>query len=705
MLRPYAIPIWKKAPFIRLLLPLIAGIVLQWYLQISLQFIVPTFISLGVVFLLFLLLPIALRFKMQALQGFIIQLVFVAFGAWLTWQKDIRHHQNWYGNYYKEGNYLIVRIDEPLIEKNKSHKADGYVETILQHGKAIAAEGKLILYFSKDSVKTGLKYGDRIIIQKNLQTIKNSGNPGAFNYQRYAGFQGIFHNVFLKSKDWRKLDKNTRNGFRQLIFSARAYVLGVLQKSISTGTNSNRDELGIAEALLIGYTSDLDKDLVQAYSNTGVVHIIAISGMHLALIYVLLVWVFAKIPLINKSKWLQLFLILTCLWLFSILTGASPSVLRAAVMFSFIAVGKTYFKQASIYNSLAASAFVLLCYNPYYLWAVGFQLSYLAVLGIVIFQKPLYNCFYIKNKWVDKTWQLISVSTAAQLLTFPVCIYYFHQFPNLFLVSNLIAVPLSAIILYAEIALIALSWIPFAGTWLGKLVTGLVWVMNRIILWINDLSFAVWENIPATVLSTVLLYAILISFCAWLMLQYKKYFWMGMFAISAFVLQAVYNNWRSSKQQKLIVYNVPQYTAIDFINGNRYQFVGDSILLQEGLLQNFHLKPGRIAQQLNTRTDSMEGVFNQGMFYQFNNKKIMIADKAMIFDTVVQKINLDLLIITKNPRLDITRLAKTFNCSKVVFDASNPPWKIEKWKNECKMLKLKFYSIPDTGAFVCNIGI
>ena len=705
MSRPYTIPIWKKAPFIRLLLPLIAGIVLQWYLQIPLQIIVTAFISFSIAFLLFLLLPIALRFKIQPLQGIIIQLLIAALGVWLAWQQDVRHHDKWYGNYYKEGSYMIVRIDEPLVEKNKSFKADGYVEAVVQDGKTITAEGKLLLYFSKDSFKTNLVYGDRIIIRKNLQAIKNSGNPGAFNYQRYAAFQGIFHNVFLKEKDCKALNKNSTNRFQQLIFSARAYVLGVLQKSISSGPDSYREVLGIAEALLIGYTNDLDKDLVQAYSNTGVVHIIAISGMHLALIYVLLVWLFAKIPLINKSKLLQLVLILTCLWLFSILTGASPSVLRAAVMFSFIAIGKTWFKQASIYNSLAASAFVLLCYNPYYLWAVGFQLSYLAVLGIVIFQKPIYHCFYIKNKWLDKTWQLISVSTAAQLLTFPVCIYYFHQFPNLFLISNLIAVPLSAIILYAEIALIALSWIPFAGYGLGKLVTGLVWVMNSIILWINDLSFAVWENIPATVLSTWLLYTILITFSAWLLLKNKIYFKMALFTMMAFVMQSAYTNWQTSKQQKLIVYNVPQHKAIDFINGNSYQFVGDSILLDDGLLQNFHLKPGRIAQQLDTRTDSMDGVFNQGMFYQFNNRKILIADRTVIFDSGAKKINLDLLIISKNPNLDMASLSKTFNCRQIIFDASNPPWKIEKWKKECTSLNLPFYSIPDSGAFIYNIGI
>ena len=272
------------------------------------------------------------------------------------------------------------------------------------------------------------------IIHKNLQPIKNSGNPGAFNYQRYAAFQGIYHNVFLKDKDWQVVPGNTKNWFYDFVYSARAYVLSVLRNTIHTG----KDELGIAQALLIGYTNDLDKDLVQAYSNTGVVHIIAISGMHLGLIYVLLLWIFTKMPLINKSKLVQLILILTCLWLFAFLTGASPSVLRAAVMFSCIAIGKNLKKDVSIFTSLAASALILLCFNPYYLWAVGFQLSYLAVIGIVVFQKPIYNCLYIKNKWIDKVWQLMAVSTAAQLLTFPLCIYYFHQFPNLFLLQILL---------------------------------------------------------------------------------------------------------------------------------------------------------------------------------------------------------------------------------------------------------------------------
>ena len=700
MLRAIVIPIWKKAPFIRLLLPLMAGIVLQWYLQMDVQVIVTALISFGTAFFLFVLLPIAFRFKLMPLQGFILQLLFLSLGAWLAWQKDATHQDSWYGNYYKEGSYLVVRIDEPLVPKNKSYKASGYIETLMQDGKAIPVEGKLLLYFYKDSLKTDLQYGDRIILQKKLQRIKNTGNPGAFNYERHAAFQGIFHQVFLKGNDWKLLQKRSANGFKQLVFSAQAYVLHVLQQSISSGN----DELGIAEALLIGYTNDLDKDLVQAYSNTGVVHIIAISGMHLALIYVLLVWIFARVPIVKNSQLLQLILILSCLWFFSVLTGASPSVMRAAVMFSFIAVGKTWFKEASVYNSLAASAFILLCYNPYYLWAVGFQLSYLAVLGIVIFYKPVYNILYIKNKWLDKIWQLVCVSTVAQLLTFPVCIFYFHQFPNLFLIANLFAVPLSAIILYTEIVLIVFSWIPLVVTWIGKLVSGLVWLMNKIILLINDLSFAVWENIPASVLSTCLLYISVIGFTAWLMLKKKTYFWIGLYAIFAFSLLSVINSWQSTNQQKIIVYNINAHQAIDFISGKQYQFIGDSILLKNGIQQNFHLKPARVAMQLNKSINAYDGLFNIAMFYQFYTKKILVADKAFVIDSAVQKIDLDLLIISKNPQITIRQLAKTFNTKQIVFDASNPPWKIARWIKECETLGLNYFSIPQMGAFVYHVN-
>jgi competence protein ComEC len=701
MSKPFDIPIWKKAPFIRLLLPLVAGILLQWYLQIPLSFCLVGSSCFFVAYLLFYLFPLSVQYKLQWLQAIALNLLLMSAGSFITWQKDIQHSNNWFGNYYRDSDYLVVRIDEPLIEKPKSYKAESYVEAVIRNDSVISSKGKILLYFSKDSLQPTLHYGDKILINKNLQRIKNSGNPGAFNYQRYAAFQSIFHNVFLKEKDWVMLPEKNINSFKQFIFTSRENILSILQKNIPAG----KDELGIAEALLIGYTNDLDKDLVQAYSNTGVVHIIAISGMHLALIYVLLVWLFSKMPLIKQSKIVQAILILSSLWLFALLTGGSASVLRSAVMFTFITVGKYISKQSSIYNSLAASAFVMLCNNPYFLWDVGFQLSYLAVVGIIIFQKPVYNWLYIKNKWINEIWKLMAISIAAQVLTFPVCIYYFHQFPNLFLVTNIIAVPLSSLILFAEIGLVAFAWIPLAGIYLGKIIGFMVWLMNWIILRVSELSFAVWDNIASTVATTWLLYAFVIGVSSWLLNKNKNAFRLAISSLFVFTLLKAYGNWQIKNQQKIIVYNVPQHQAIDFINGNDYQFLGDSVLLTDGVLQNFHLKPSRIALQLNNRVDTMATIFHQQLFYQLGNKKIAVVDNTIQFEPLTQKINIDLIIISKNPKLRMTQLASVFNCRQYIFDASNSLWKISQWQKECKDLHLNFHSIPADGAFVFTVGI
>ena len=699
MTKKYDIPFWKTAPFIRLLLPFVIGIITGWYLQIPILQTIFGLASFIFALVFFYLLPVVIKFKVQFVQGILINLILMGAGVLITWQKDVKHSSNWFGNYYQNGDYLVVKIAEPVIEKTKSIKADALVQGIIRNKTAISNSGKLLLYFSKDSSARQLQYGDIILVSKKLQAIKNSGNPGAFNYERYAAFQGIFYNVFLQPKDWVLLPQKNVNFFQQFIYAAREKVLSILR----TYAGSSKDELGITEALLIGYTNDLDKDLVQSYSNTGVVHIIAISGMHLGLIYVMLIWVFKRLPYIKKSKLLQVVLILGCLWLFSLVTGASASVCRAAVMFTFITIGANFFKQASIYNSLAASAFVMLCYNPFYLWDVGFQLSYLAVVGIVAFQRPIYNWFYISNKYADAAWKLLAISLSAQVLTFPICVYYFHQFPNMFLLTNLIAVPLSSGILYAAIALIAFSWIPYVGLYLGKLVMGAVWCMNKIIVWVDSLPFTLWDKIPATVLTTWLLYFTVIGASLWLLRAQKNWFKFSMLSLLAFVTVHAVNNWQIKNQHKLIVYNVGQHKAIDFVKGSNYQFVGDSILLEDGLLQNFHLKPGRVALQLNNRTDSLQPFLGNGRFCQFGNKKIVLIDTLLNLLPNANPIAVDLVIISKNPKLYINQLVKVFNCKQVVFDASNSIWKIEKWKQECDKLHLQHYSIPDKGAFIVDL--
>ncbi len=671
---------------------------IEWYWQLSVPIIILQVACFFAAIILFNFLPIGARFKLQIVQGVSINLLLISFGLFITWQKDIRNDKNWFGNHYQQGNGLIIRIEEPLLEKEKSYKANGYVEAIVQNDTIISCKGKLLLYFSKDST-TKLYYGDEIYTSQNLQPIKNAGNPGEFNYEQYAIFQQAPYNVFLKEKDWVLLNEKNVNPFKQFIFSTRQYILSVLQKNVGNDKNTS----GVAEALLIGYTNDLDKDVAQAYTNTGVVHIIALSGMHLGLLYLILLWVCNAIPIVKRSKVSKLFIILSCIWLFAFLTGASASVFRSAIVFTCIAIGNAFDKKSSIYNSLAASAFILLCYNPYFLWDIGFQLSYLAVLSIAIFQQSVYNWFYIENKWLDKLWKLISLTLAAQILTFPICIYYFHQFPVLFLVTNLLAIPLSTIILFAEIGLMTLSWMPSIATSLGKTIFWLTLLLNKIILKINALPFSVINNLSISLLSTCLLYLCVLFICAWLMIEKKKFLYFSLISLLLFVLILDWISWVTANQKQLIVYNIPQHQAIDLTEGNNYQFIADSSLSTNTTLQNFDCKPARTLLRLN-KTGALPSLFAAGNIYQFNDKRIILIDKPLNFKPLPQKIDVDIIILSRSPKLSITQLASVFNCKEYVFDTSNSLWKIDKWKKDCDELLLHYYSVPDKGAFVFDVN-
>jgi competence protein ComEC len=503
MLIRNSIPFWKSSPFVRLLMPLMVGIVLQWYLQFTLQLIILSFVSFLSAFLLFQFLPLSLRFKVQWLQGISLNLLLLSFGLFITWQKDIRNHADWFGNYYQSKDELVVCIDEPLIEKEKSYKANASVESLINNDSIINCKGKLIIYLSKDSISQKLNYGDEILIHKPLQPINNFGG---FDYEQYEAFHQTFHSVFLKNNDWELLKEKDINPLKAFILKAREYILSAIRNNVN-----DKNEQGIAEALLIGYNNDIDKDLKQAYSNAGVVYLISLSGMSLGLLYVLFAWILSKIPFVRRSEIIKLILMLSFLWLFALLTGGSASVFRSAIMFSCIAVGKAFNKKSSIYNSLAASAFILLCYDPYLLWDIGFQLSYLAITSILVFRKPIYDLIYIKNKWADKIWQLVSVTLSVQILTFPICIYYFHQFPVLFLITNLVAIPLATVILFAELFLIAFYWAPLLDACLGRLIFYLIEAMNKFIAWINSFSFAVVNNLSPSLFYILILYAVIIS--------------------------------------------------------------------------------------------------------------------------------------------------------------------------------------------------
>ncbi len=690
------IPIWKDIPFLRLLLPFGAGIIAGW--NFSLHWMIAVyFIAAAMPLLLFYVLAKEQKkFFFSWIPGTSISLALIGFGILLTWLNQVNHQQQWVGHNYKPGDIVQLRLLEPLSEKQKTFKALAEIVSVQQNGKAKRVKGNIILYFQKDSTPPALDYGNIIAFNKPLQEIKNAGNPGGFDYKRYALFNGITHQLFLKKTEYVVLNQKKTSAFWSWMYRTKAYILGTLRKQIK-----GEQETSVAEALLIGYRDDLDRDLVQAYSNTGVVHVIAISGLHLGLIYWLLLLIFKPLDKYKRIKWLKPLLVLTFLWIFSLLTGAGASVLRAAIMFTAIAAGDLFNKKGNIYNSMAASAFVLLCYNPFYLWDVGFQLSYAAVLSIVLFMKPIYHWFSIENKLLDKAWQLNAVTLSAQILTLPLCMYHFHQAPNLFLITNFVAVPLSSLILFGEILLIAVAYIPVIASPVGYVLSYLLKWMNGFITWVDDFSFAVTDGIQHNPVQTILLYAFIAATGIWLLQKKAKAFKWSLGFLALFFLLQSFSFYKTRQQKKLIVYNLSQQTAVDFMLGNQYLFKGDAVLLQDGFLRNFHLKPSRIFYR--TYHSPVYSPSTQSNSFTINGKKIVLVNQSYHYDSVSARIKADVVIISKNPRLYITELIKTIDCKLFVFDGSNPQWKINLWKNDCEKLHLNYFCTSEQGAFVMNL--
>lgn len=696
---PYYIPVWKQAPVIRILLPLITGIIIEWYTGFSLKHILVCLTCFTTAFLMTGFFPPALLFRFKKQRGLIFHGIIIAFGMLLTWQKDARQRSDWYGHFLTDSSALLVTINEPLTVKSRSLKAEGVVTAVVNGKTRHNTSGKLLLYFAKDSIPLNIVYGDVMIIHKKLQPITNSGNPGAFNYKRYAAFQLLYHQTFLKKEDWISTRRFSINYFQYYLFKTKDHVLAVLKKYISNQHN----ELGIAEALLIGYKEDLDKDLVQAYSNTGVVHIIAISGLHLGLIYAVLLWVFNCLPYFKRFRHVKAILLIICLWLFALLTGGSASVLRSAVMFTVIVAGKYYFRQSSVYNSLAASAFILLCYNPYFLWDVGFQLSYCAVIGIVSYQQFIYRKWYIGNWPGRQLWSMVSVTLAAQIGAFPLCIYYFHQFPNMFLVTNLAAVPLSTIILFGEILLVIVAVFAPIATMLGKAIGYAVYGMNELIIFFNSFSFSVWDYIYADVFTTWLLYGFVFFIMASWLKRNKKMLLISLLCLVFFTALHSIAFIRLQQQRKLVIYNVSRHKAMDFIDRDQFVFCGDSVLMKEGLQQNFYLKPARIALQAGNKADSLPSLKTLDGYHHFYTKTILFIDSTTELLPRDKILPVDVLLFSHDPAVDMADVIKVVKPACIVFDASNSLWKIQKWKRDCEALILRCHSVPEEGAFVIDV--
>ena len=702
-------------PLVRLLIPFIIGIIFAIYLPASST--LPQYVFLGVVvsyLILFSIKKINTNYQFRWIFGVLIYGSFMLAAYSLTSIKTNKSHSSYQLN-DADNRFIIAEVIEPTEEKANSVKAVVEIIGLKTNEEWKNTNGKSIIYLQKDSLANRLKLGDIISFEPVLKDVPAPKNPHEFSFKRYLSYHFIHQQAYLRSNNWKIIHQNNDIS----IFAYASNIRKVLITQLEEMGVKDK-QLNVASALILGYKNEIDAQLKSAYSSAGAMHVLAVSGLHVGVIFLILNQVFQFFNKLKYGNYIKGVLIILLLWAYALLTGLSPSVMRAATMFSFIVAAKTTKSNANFFNTMAASALLLLIINPFLLMEVGFQLSYLAVIGIVVIQPWVYNLFYTKWWLLDKIWELTAVSIAAQIATFPLGLYYFHQFPNYFMLSNLVVIPMAIFILYLGIITLISSPIPIIGVWLGKTLNLIVYGLNKAVNFIDKIPYSLTQNIKFNLLDNYLTYLAIILII--LTIHYKNLKYL-MVSLACFVIIFGFrlkDNIHQINQKHLIVYNIPGHSAINLIEGNDNILLSDIELLdnhnKEKLMfhvQNNWIQKGVDSEKtipLNKLTDKnqLSTLYNKNLFVkrnylQFFNEKMAILPPDFQLKSVEKPLAIDILIITKNPKFSIQEILQTFKPKEIILDASNSTYISEKLKTEAKALNINCWSVLIDGAYTKDI--
>lgn len=696
---------WNQAPFVRLLLPFLAGILFGVYYPIHNPLISYSILVFAVIIITTTrIAKLNFSYKKSWLFGLCLNTFLFLIAYQITLVNTEIYEVNHYTKHTTEENQLAqIRVTEPYQEKDKSLKMVVEVKAIKNNGKWVNTSGKAMAYIKKSERSLNINYGDELIIQASFKEIPQPQNPGEFNYKRFLAFHNVYNQIYVQSESFVNTGVNTGNTLIRESVHLRNKLLKVM-----TENNIRGNEFAVGSALLLGFEDKLDADIISAYSSTGALHVLSVSGLHVAIVYFIFNWLLFFLDKIKNGNIIKAFLLIILLWFYAALTGLSPSVLRAATMFSFIIIGKAYNQSTNIYNTLAASAFFLLAIDPYLIMQVGFQLSYLAVIGIIYIQPKIYNLFDVNNWLLDQVWTITSVSIAAQIATFPLGLHYFHQFPNYFLLSNLVVIPISTAIVYMGIALFVFAKITFVATYIAIAFNWCVLFLNQSVIVIEKWPYSLLQGISISVLETWLLYGVIILFLYYFVSRkFSHLVFVLCFCVAIFISQIIEQQ-QQFKQKKLIIYNVPKTSAIDFINAKNNVLLTDTAFAHNESRLLFHVKHnwwdlGINNNQIISNNIKTNNLFIKDDFIQFYDKKIALIKTKNESTNKNMAITVDYLIISNNANVRINDLVKQYHSPLIVFDSSNSSYKIKKWKAECEKINQKYYSIIDSGALTINI--
>ena len=684
-------PFFHQTPFFRLLLPFIAGIVFGFYFEAPVKYYIIICIFLMVVMGVFLW---KWKRRLGWLHGAVLNLFLFFAGVCSVALRAFEPVQT-----SETGVWLVV-VEEPPVERTNSMRATVRVKAD-EHD--VARDERVMTYFRKDSMSRLIRQGDMLVINATLNPVTNAGNPYEFDYKAYLARRQVGRSAFVESERWQHLDSYAQSPLFNFSNRIRNNLLDILRRSGLSG-----NELAVVSALTLGYRADLDDELRRAYSVSGAMHVLAVSGLHVGIVYMVLNTILLLFPFLKRAKWLRAIIQLSALWLFALITGLSPSVMRAATMFSFIAAGNALHRRAYIYNSIAASAFILLMVNPNNLLEVGFQFSYMAVIAIVFLHPLIYGLVSFKNIVADKAWNLACVSIAAQTGVAPLAMYYFHQFPTYFVFTNFIVIPAASVTIYGAVLLFVISPVKVVFELFGWLFDKFMYAVNFMIFFIEKLPGSVITQIRFAQWEIILAYVLIAGAGAWMLTKHKVAFFAMLVATVFWAAGATIRTANELQRQQLIVYNSQGNSLLQFVNGHEntvFYAARSETFNAAGFLNNqltaMQLAHGTyIPLDWALRTEN-ETLFSDENFIQFADKRLVIFTRDMPPQNAGQHaINTDIALLTQNVNAQISQIVQTYNPEIIVIDASNTRSRIERWEKEGEAAGVKLHRVDRDGAFV-----
>ncbi len=695
---------YKQIPFLRLLLPFVVGIAIGLS---PLNTLLPMvwLISLLVSALLFAVsLWFVANWQYRWLTGIAVNVFLVTSGILLVSQVQSESRIAVDTEYN-----CVATLLEPVNVRSSSVRVMANVKYINDKEGRKTIDEDVLMYFSlSDSLAQKLKYGNCIAIQCKFNSIPSSKNPAQFNYSSYLAKKSVFRSAYISPENWIYL-KSDANPIISKAFDLRENLMALFVE----GGLSERN-LGVATALTSGYKALLDSETQQTFSTTGAMHILAVSGLHVGVIFFVFSSILFFFDRIRNGKFFKAIALIVMLWGFAVFTGLSPSVLRATLMFSLVIIGKSLSRNSSIYNTLASSAFVLLVANPMYITDLGFQLSYLAVLSIVYFYPHIYGLIYVRNKNIDKIWALIAVSAAAQLGTLPLTLFYFNQFPNYFLVTNLFAIPLATLIIYFSILLIVFSPIPIMIKVFGWLLNAVIELLNISLGFVDSLPFSSTSGINIGIAQLVLLFFAVILLGVFFESKKGKVLALALSCIAVTLGIKAINYIELKDKSEIIVFNTKGKTLLGLLHKGQFALLSsDSLSLNplkeySDAVSGYHRingSPQISHTSLVSSTLKVPSFFwlqsnKTGEMVIFNSLTIYIPNGDNLKQAIAEKpLNIDLLILSSMNKNRVEDVMKIVIPKNVIIDSSVSEWKADAISRHFFAYGIHCHKVSSEGAF------